>query len=215
MNRGFAMKKSLLPKDEKGSVIVLALIMVVLLTLLGMAVTRTSSIDVQVASNESRATDCFYTAESADHYALEASNGWLTTAFLTSPQNAAKVIIGAYDSDGDGIDDSVTFDTDGDGNDDVIYDLNGDGVNEANFDIDGDGIDDKIEIRCIKSSTGNVAGLSSGANDLPAMDHISIPPIGSGYSLKYFEVRKYGITGTTSNGCSQVQLGAYKVFNKF
>ena len=209
------MKKTLLLKNEKGSVTVLALIMVVLLTLLGMAVTRTSSIEVQVASNDSRATDCLYTAESADHYAIEVSNGWLTNAFLTTAQDTAKVIIGSVDTDGDGIDDSVTFDTDGDGNDDVVFDMDGDGVNDATFDIDGDGIDDKIEIRCIKGSAATVAGLSATANDLPQMDHVSIPPIGSGYSLKYFEVRKYGITGTTSNGCSQVQLGAYKVFNKF
>jgi hypothetical protein len=208
-------KKSLL-KNEKGSVVVLAVIMLVLLTLLGMAVSRTSSIDVQIASNDSRSTDCFYTAESADHYALEVSNGWLTNAFLTDSELSAQVIIGSYDSDGDGIDDTVTFDTDGDGTDDVSYDLDGDGVNEADFDIDGDGINDKIEIRCIEETGGAHTGtLSSAANNLPAMKHIGIPPIGSGYSLKHFEVRKYGITGTTSNGCSQVQLGSYKVFNKF
>ena len=210
------MKKTLLPKNEKGSVIVLALIMVVLLSLLGMAVTRTSSIDVQVASNGSRANDCFYAAESADHYAIEVSSGWLTNTFLNGGQLSAQVIIGAYDSDGNGTDDSVTFDTDGDGIADVTYDMNNDGVNDANFDIDGDGIADKIEIRCIEATGGTFTGsLSAAANNLPKMDHVSIPPIGSGYSLKYFEVRRYGITGTTSNGCSRVQIGAYKVFNKY
>jgi hypothetical protein len=210
------MKKISMLTNENGSVIVLALIMLVLLTLLGMAVTRTSSIEVQVASNDQQATDCLYAAESADHYAIEASNGWLTNLFLTSGQLSAQVVIGSVDTDGDGIDDSVSFDTDGDGNDDVIYDLDGDGVNEMNFDIDGDGINDKIEIRCIEGTGGTHTGnLSAAANNLPKTDHISIPPMGSGYSLKYFEVRRYGITGTASNGCSQVQLGAYKVFNKF
>lgn len=203
-------------KNENGSVVVLALIMLVLLTLLGMAVSRTSSIEVEIASNDQRATDCFYTAESADHYAVEASNGWLTTLFLTSGQLTAQVIIGAVDTDGDGDDDAITFDTDGDGVDDVTYDMDGDGANDARFDIDGDGIDDKIEIRYVEKTGGTHTGnLSDAANNLPAMEHINIPPIGSGYSLKYFEVRNYGITGTTSNGCSQVQLGAYKVFNKF
>jgi len=210
------MKKISLLTNENGSVIVLALIMLVLLTLLGMAVSRTSSIEVQIASNDSRATDCFYTAESADHYAIEASNGWLTTAFLTGGELTAQVIIGAVDTDGDGVDDAITFDTDGDGIDDVTFDMDGDGSNDASFDIDGDGINDKIEIRYVEKTGGPHGGtLSPAANDLPAMEHITIPPMGSGYSLKYFEVRKYGITGTTSNGCSQVQLGTYKVFNKF
>jgi len=210
------MKKISMLTNENGSVVVLALIMLVLLTLLGIAVTRTSSIEVQIASNDSRATDCFYTAESADHYAIEVSNGWLTDFFLKGSQLSAQVVIGSIDTDGDGIDDSVTFDTDGDGNDDVTFDTDGDGINDATFDIDGDGINDKIEIRCIEETGGTHAGnLSNAANELPAIKHISIPPIGSGYSLKYFEVRKYGITGTTSNGCSQVQVGSYKVFNKF
>jgi hypothetical protein len=210
------MKNTSLLTNENGSVIILALIMLVLLTLLGMAVSRTSSIEVQIASNDSRATDCLYAAESADHYAIEASNGWLTNYFLTGGQLSSQVIIGSIDTDGNGIDDSVTFDTDGDGNDDVTFDLDGDGINDVNFDIDGDGINDKIEIRCIEA-TGlpHTGTLSDAAKDVPVQQHISIPPVGSGYSLKYFEVRRYGITGTASNGCSQVQVGVYKVFNKY
>jgi len=198
------MKKISLLTHENGSVVILALIMLVLLTLLGMAVTRTSSIEVQIASNDNQATDCLYAAESADHYAIEISPGWLTTnSFLTTGQLAAQVIIPPFDLDSDGVDD-------------VIFDLDGDGINDASFDIDGDGINDRIEIRCIEGSGGTHTGtLSSAANDLPVMQHITIPPIGSGYSLKYFEVRKYGITGTASNGCSQVQVGVYKVFNKY
>lgn len=210
------MKRITLLTNENGSVIVLAMIMLVLLTLLGMAVTRTSSIEVQISSNDQQATDCLYAAESADHYAIEASNGWLTNTFLTSGDLSSQVIIGSIDTDGDGFDDAVTFDTDGDGNDDVTYDLDGDGINEVNFDIDGDGINDKIEIRCIEATGGTHTGnLSAAANNLPIQRHITVPPVGSGYSLKYFEVRKYGITGTASNGCSQVQVGSYKVFNKF
>jgi PilX N-terminal len=211
------MKKISLPTNEKGSVILLAMIMLVLLTLLGMAVTRTSSIEVQVASNDNKATDCLYAAESADHYAIEVSPTWMTlNDFLTTDPLTAQVIIGYYDSNNDGIDDSVTYDLDGDDVDDVTFDMNGDGSNDALFDIDGDGINDKIEIRCIEDTGGTHTGnLSDAANSLPNMKHISIPPIGSGYSLKYFEVRKYGITGTASNGCSKVQVGAYKVFNKF
>lgn len=176
------MKKTSLLTNENGSVIVLALIMLVLLTLLGMAVTRTSSIEVQIASNDRQAVDCFYTAESADHYAIEISNVWMTDAFLTTTDTKANV--------------------------DRLEDLDGDGNNDV-----------RIEIRCIEGTGSKIVlpdgDLSDAANNLPVQQHITIPPIGSGYSLKYFEVRKYGITGTTLGGCSPVQLGSYKVFNKF
>jgi PilX N-terminal len=176
------MKKTSLLTNKNGSVVVLALIMLVLLTLLGMAVTRTSSIEVQIASNDRQAVDNLYKAESADHYALEISDIWMTDPFLEAAETSA--------------------------NDDRLIDLDGDGNNDV-----------RIEIRCIEATGTPVVlpdgDLSPGANNLPIMQHITVPPAGSGYSLKYFEVRKYGITGTTLSGGSQVQLGAYKVFNKF
>jgi Tfp pilus assembly protein PilX len=176
------MKKTSLLTNENGSVIVLALIMLALLTMLGMAVSRTSSIEVQIASNDQQAVDCFYTAESADHYAIEISNVWMTDAFLIAAEDSANS-------------DSLE-DLDGDGNDDV-----------------------RIEIRCVEGSGTPIVlpdgDLSAAANNLPVQQHITVPPVGSGYSLKYFEVRKYGITGTALGGCSPVQLGAFKVFNKF
>lgn len=187
------MKKTLLLTNERGSVVVLALIMLVLLTLLGMAVTRTSSIEVQIASNDQQAVDCLYTAESADHYAIELTNTWLTDAFLIANDIDAQVII-----------------------DDANLDIDGDGTDDANVDIDGDGTGDfQIEIRRIYSGLPHAGTLSTAANNLPGMPHISIPPIDSPYSLKKYEIRKFGITGTASNGCSIVQLGTYKAFNKF
>jgi len=202
------MKKISLLTNEKGSVIVLALIMLVLLTLIGMAVTRTSSIEVQIAANDQQAVDNLYKAESADHYAIELSNIWLTDAFLQAADTAANHVIK-----------SPSYDIDGDGVDDVDLDMDGNG----DLDMDGDGNDDvMIEIRCIEATGTEIAPpgtLSDAANNLPMMQHITIPPIGSGYSLKYFEVRNYGITGTTLNGggriLSQVQVGTFKVFNKF
>jgi hypothetical protein len=76
----------------------------------------------------------------------------------------------------------------------------------------------KVEVRCI-SNTGTSgvleANLSAAANNLPRQRHISSPPPGSGFSLKYFEVRRYGVTATSATGNTQVQIGAYKVFNKY
>lgn len=72
-----------------------------------------------------------------------------------------------------------------------------------------------IEARCIEDSGATIAGLSDAANRLPRQKHIGTPPTGSGFSLKYFEVRRYGITATSTDGKTRVQVGAYKVFNKY
>jgi hypothetical protein len=73
----------------------------------------------------------------------------------------------------------------------------------------------RVEVRCIENSGTPIAGFSAAANNLPRQRHIAPPPEGSGYSLKYFEVRRFGITATSATGNTQVQVGAYKVFNKF
>jgi Tfp pilus assembly protein PilX len=72
-----------------------------------------------------------------------------------------------------------------------------------------------VEVRCIESTATPVSGLSDSANRVPRQAHIGPPPAGSGYSLKYFEVRRYGVTATSTAGNTQIQVGAWKVFNKF
>ncbi len=72
-----------------------------------------------------------------------------------------------------------------------------------------------IEVRCIESSGTAISGLSEAANTFPHQPHTGPPPVGSGFSLKYFEVRRYGITATSSEGNSRIQVGAWKVFNKY
>jgi len=192
------MKKISLLTNENGSVIVLALIMLVLLTLLGMAVSRTSSIGVQIASNDSQAADNLYKAESADHYAIELSDIWMTDTFLEDAYKnpaSVQVVIPTLNLDPN--------------------DIDNDGLSDVNLDIDGDGNNDiRIEIRCIERNGAYIGTLSAAANDLPSMRYSTVPPVGSGYSLKYFAVRNFGITGTALNGGTVVQLGAYKVFNK-
>lgn len=71
-----------------------------------------------------------------------------------------------------------------------------------------------IEARCITPAASDT-DLSDQADKLPLQPHIAPPPKGSGYSLKYFETRRYGITATSTDGNSRIQVGAWKVFNKF
>jgi len=59
------MKEKCLLKNENGSVMVLALVMLALLTLLGIAATTTSTIEIQVAGNEKLYKENFYRAEAA------------------------------------------------------------------------------------------------------------------------------------------------------
>lgn len=73
----------------------------------------------------------------------------------------------------------------------------------------------RVEVRCIENTGAVVPGLSAAANTLPQQRHISAPPPNSGFSLKHFEVRRYGVTATSGTGNTRVQIGAYKVFNKF
>ena len=72
-----------------------------------------------------------------------------------------------------------------------------------------------VEVRCIEQTATPISSFSAAANNLPLQRHIGPPPPGSGYSLKYFEVRRYGLTATSTSGNTQVQVGAWKVFNKF
>ncbi len=88
----------------------------------------------------------------------------------------------------------------------------------ANFagavDFNGGANDATVEVRCIEGTGTPVGGLSAAANDFPVMPHTAPPPPGSGFSLKGFEIRRYGVTAT-STGNTQVQAGVFKVFNKF
>ncbi len=78
----------------------------------------------------------------------------------------------------------------------------------------------EIQVRCIREDYSDddpalTAELSTAANTLPQQSHISPPPTGSGYSLRYFEVRRYGITGKSTDGNTTIQVGAWKVFNRY
>jgi len=85
----------------------------------------------------------------------------------------------------------------------VMGDFNADGTPDAD-----------VEIRCIEETGTPISDLRDAANDLPLQKHIAPPPPGSGYSMKYFQVRRYGVTATSATGNTQIQTGVWKVFNK-
>lgn len=76
------MKDKSLLKNEDGSVMVVAVILLLLLTVLGIAAIQTSSTEVQIAANHNSYMLAFYSAEAARGY-VEASTALYGDANLT------------------------------------------------------------------------------------------------------------------------------------
>ena len=91
--------------------------------------------------------------------------------------------------------------------------LDGDDASSSiNYLIDGDPVAN-VEVRCVLKEQSDTS-LTEAADDLPLQPHVGPPPVGSGYSLKYFVARRYGITATSAKGNTQLQVGVFKIFNK-
>jgi len=165
---------SITPEDtinnDRGFALVTALLILAVLTMIGIAATTTSTVELKISGNESQSVNSFYNTEGVLINTMETPSTWLTTGFLTAGETAA------------------------------LYSAL---LNNTT-----------VEIRCIESTNTAISGLSDGANDLPARLHRDSPPSRSGYSMKHFEVRRYGITTTSTSGNTQIQTGVWKVFNK-
>ena len=158
--------------NENGFVLVAALLMVAIVTVIGIAASRTSETEIRISVNEREYVNDFYNTEGALIDTLERSSTWLTGDLLTEPENATPTP--------------------------EEVDIDGDGTNDATVEIRGV-VDDQAK---------------ADANKLPKQRHIVPPPPGSGYSMKYFEVRRYGVTVTSATGNSRIQTGVWKAFNK-
>lgn len=163
--------------NEEGFVLAVAVLVLVIITILGVAATRTSDTEIRISANERDLVNDFYIVEASLLDSAESSGTWMTTPFLTASEDNA-----AYTGN---------------------VDYNSDGTNDAT-----------VEIRCVKNNSTPVSGLSNAANDAPVGKHIVPPPAGSGYSMKYFEVRRYCITTTSQQENTRIQAGAWKAFNK-
>jgi hypothetical protein len=165
-------------QNDKGYVLLTVMLLLVLLSVIGIAAMNTSTVEMSIAANERRIFDDFYRSEAALFDQLERYPTWLTTSFLTSSWEDANATA------------SVDFDADG--------------ANDA-----------VVEIRCVEPTGTANPSLSASANDLPVDNHIGLPPPNSGYSIKYFEIRRYGLTSRSVSQSTELQAGAWKAFNKF
>jgi hypothetical protein len=185
--------------NEDGFVLGSSILISAILLLAGVLALWTSTTEMYGVRNENDLTREFYFSEAGLIDALEnydvgdttrggtGSTQWLTDQFLLDGPNTAFHRFFSVDASGQ-----------------VVAEVRVRCITDAavNFDFEPD--PDNI------FTTSDVA-----ANTLPFQRHISPPPEGSGFSLKYFEVRRYGITATSATGNTRTQVGAYKVFNKF
>jgi hypothetical protein len=164
--------------NEQGYALLVTLFILTMLTVIGFAATRTSSIEVQISSNNRRMVEDFFISEGSLIHVLENSHWWLEEDFIKSGEVYANW--------------------------------------SRELDFDEDGANDAlVEVRCIEPTRSNIAGLSQAANDIPADRHIDPPPINSGYSVRYFKIRKYAVTATDLSSGMHIQSGVWKVFSEF
>ncbi|BBO80101.1 hypothetical protein DSCO28_06670 [Desulfosarcina ovata subsp. sediminis] len=166
-------------RNEDGIVAVVSLMLLVTLTIAGIAAINISNNETGIVRNEQLAAGELYDSESGINIARVNYLDWMTDIFLTAPETTA----------------SSTYD---------VKDNNGETVAT-------------LQIRCIENNnSGAVTPIFNNvADELPAVSHTALPPAGSGYSVKYFEARRYSITATSATGGTIVQAGVWKVFNKY
>jgi hypothetical protein len=186
--------------NENGFVLGASILISAILMLAGVLALWTSTTEMHVVRNEGEITREFYTSEGGVIDAMEnfdtgvstpggvGATHWMTDAFLLAGPTAAYHRFFSVDRDGNTV--------------------------------------AEVKVRCIEE-TGTALNFDPGninhqtavddaaANQLPQQRHVGPPPSGSGFSLKHFEVRRYGITATSTTGNTRVQVGAFKVFNKY
>jgi hypothetical protein len=93
-------------KAQQGYILVTVMLLMLVLTVIGVAATSTSRVEIDIAGNERRVNVEFFQADGAINAALEnLKNNWLTIPFLVdNPQTAN--YSGVVDIDGDNVNDA-------------------------------------------------------------------------------------------------------------
>lgn len=176
-----------LEAEENGYVLVVVLLFMVLLTVIGVAATRTTAVEVGIAGNSRRIADDFYVTEGVLTETTEKYNPWLNNNFLASDMTEAYYA-------------SPPIDFDGDGKTDGSYEV---------LCI----TDEEYAESLTDSDSETVA--SEKALALPKDAHIGPAPPNSFTSVDKFEIRRYGITAASPHERTVIQAGVWRAFNKF
>lgn len=100
--------KSVMPTvkpNEGGYVLVITMFLLLMLTVIGIAATHTSSVEMKISGNNKKMVQAFYAAEGALITVLENSGWWLGDDFLNGGERVAGWS-GEVDFDGDGTKDA-------------------------------------------------------------------------------------------------------------
>ena len=77
-------------RNEEGSVLVIAIMILVLLTIIGISTSKTSEMDLQIAGNENLYKNVLYTADAG----IEHVRAMLNTRLMLDPTNASRIAQG-------------------------------------------------------------------------------------------------------------------------
>lgn len=173
--------------SQDGYAMMTTMMILVLLTVIGIAATNTSNVELQITSNSKEVVEDFYVSEGTIVWGLENAGDWLSIPFIQV---------------GEAIHDNA-----------VVSDYSVGGWSD-NVDFDGDGEDDAlIEARVLTNVTTTIPGLGASGNDVPVQIFKGPAPPNSGYSSKDFIIRKFSVTATSLRGGTDVQAGTWKIFN--
>ena len=174
----FLIEKTL--NNEEGMVMIFTLMVLMILTISGVAAINISNNETSIVRNEQFVSSEFYDAETGINDARINFNNWLDNAFLNTPETSASRTWPSISTDAAGVPLAT------------------------------------LQIRCIENNAGGVTSIFNDvADEMPAIPHKASPPEGSGYSVQHFEVRRYSITSTSNTGNTVLQIGVWKVFNKY
>jgi Tfp pilus assembly protein PilX len=193
-------------QNEKGFVLISAMLFLILLTTIGIMATDTTNVELQIASNDRMIKQDFYNQEMGLAVARINSTEWLTSAYVTEPVNTAH-FPKANPADVNDVNDNEVDDRS------EITNSNGEIVSI-------------YKVRNIVSPASDVnawddvsdfeSASEHPANQLPVLEHEDKPPVGSGYDPKNFYIRRFATTVYSPNEDRKVilQEGLYKAFNK-
>lgn len=196
-------------KNENGGIVmIMTLMLLVTLTLAGIMAINISNNEANIVRNEQIAATEFYNAETGLNIARVQYPDWMTNDFLSESETEANNTL-FYGADNKKYDTLALLEG---ANTNLVATLRVRCIEDNATDASGEkAVTPIFGSEDLVGSTGAVYPI---ADEMPAMSHQTSPPAGSGYSVKYFEARRFSLTVTSENG-TIVQSGVWKVFNKY
>lgn len=192
--------------NEKGFVLATSMLFLLVLTIVGIAATNTTTIELDIAGNDRFAKEDFYNQETNLMNGKLNFRDWLTLTYLTTAENAAFFPAAGTDA----------------------TDANANGINDLSEFVDTNGtVLGSYKVRNMLSIPTDIAGWDDiadygdaadhPANIIPARAHRGKPDPGSGYDPKNSEFRRFAITAYSPNADRKIVLqeGVFKAFNRF